>query len=55
MAEEQGQRIAGVGYINDDLAHAMISVFWPALLKADGKRFVQVAVTIQTAAPSMAS
>ncbi len=41
------ERVAEVGYINEQRKHALISVYNPAVLNP-GTDFVQVAVTIAT-------
>lgn len=43
------ERVAPVGYINEDRLHALISIYDPALLNAYNKDAVQVAITIDTA------
>lgn len=42
------ERIADVGYINDECKHACISIYNPALLNPGGD-FVQVVISIEGA------
>lgn len=48
MVERKAERVGPVGYINDERAHALISIYSPTLLNA-GTDFVQVAVSIDSA------
>lgn len=48
MTEPTTERIAQVGYINDECLHALISIYQPALINA-GENSVQVALTITSA------
>ena len=48
MSDEREESIAGVGYINDEHKHALISIFNPALLNPR-RDYLQFAITIETA------
>lgn len=49
MEEQSQQKLAGLGYINEDEAHILISIKNPSLAIVDGREFAHVAITVKTA------